>query len=303
MRQCVVGALLFLGLCWSAWSQGTPQGWSTLRDTIQKTPISKISELQDKNFDLQVTGRAPGDTLAVTPKEAFKVIELPNGTFRITIANPSNLLELPQPGKLREYREVGYSWVHSEPLPIAIEGTASCRYYVRFAQKGASDLNLSELEAAYDVSWSLSDPAAGKVEKNGDGLLVTRAPDKGGPVRVVLRMNDKGSSKQLSTEVPIAACVTPQDQPIATPPTTTSKPRPDTCIIEILKSVQKCAKTCGAATLEAQIQYEFRNVCAQRVKCEQMSWEFVDKGQRLTSSEYWVDLGPDQATKLGVMPR
>src|SRR5688572_18279922 len=129
-----------------ALAQEAPVGWNKLIDAIRNTPVSQAESLRGRQFQLVYPGVPAGETLVITPKDAFKVTRQ-GDAYEIAITNPQRLLETV--GPFIKFTSIAWR------LPLAgqgdfrvdIEGVGVCETHFTFKQKGGGPIDLSQASA------------------------------------------------------------------------------------------------------------------------------------------------------------
>ncbi|HZH17930.1 MAG TPA: hypothetical protein VE057_26495 [Archangium sp.] len=201
----------FLLLCvsWTALADttnATLKGWDTVEKTIRDQSPSKMSELNGREFVLELSPNAI--QLKITPMAPFELVSRDN-RYLLRIVNAAALLES-NTGGLTKKQAVSWSATvsGSSDFDIAIAGVDECLFNLTFNQKGGDVLDLSVLRQDYDVTWTFDRPAAiASSDINGGTLQVRRKDGDNADVSVVLRLKSKSGDTDVRSEpVPIQKC-------------------------------------------------------------------------------------------------
>ncbi|HEY9285918.1 MAG TPA: hypothetical protein VIP46_20885 [Pyrinomonadaceae bacterium] len=286
---------------------------------IGSTAFNDVETLRDRTFNLVVPGATMEDALSVTPADAFKVEHASPDTFRVTIVNPSALVDTPAPN-IQQYHPFKWKLIlgGETRLKPAIEGLASCHYYIRFRQTGGGEIDLTKYDDSYEVTWDLSNRAAiESVAREGSGLAVTRPAGSTDEARIRLRIKKTGTIDLSTDWIPIQLCQSPRavhtPTPAPTPtntPTPTPRPRPTPeedpepaprdCFLIKDVSIEKCTDECGTFQITRTV--VVTNTCKSRVRCNDMKWYLLDAGDRMVATAvHWVDLYGGDSTRFAVI--
>lgn len=289
MLRRILGLFAIFLLALPAFAQTpAPTGWTSLLEALRTTPISDAAQLQGRAFDLSIPSTDRDDSLVLEPQEAFQLTPGASaGQFRVTILDPEKLIER---GLLTRYRPISYRYVRRgiEDFGVAIEGSATCKYDVRFRQSGVGDLDLSQFSAPYVVSYELAgEGEIQNVVRDGPGYTVTRVAGSSGPAG--MRLQIKGPSDDVRTDwIPIPSCsvpaVVPETPVVPVTPTTVTQ-----CLQSTIVEATPCT-TCGELTVD--LVTEFRNTCSRTVRCH-AEWVLDRNGSNIarTAFDVWVGGG------------
>lgn len=281
-----------------------PQGWSTLKKTIENTPFTQIATLRGQTFDLKIEDGA-NELLTLRPAAAFQVERDPGDTnrFHVTIINPDALVK---EGALLHYLPIGWSLESDDTFEPQITGLSSCLYHVIFSQTGGEVLDLSRLSADYDVSYELSssDPDF-SVVRSGEGYDIHRPSNSNAEARIRLLLTRKDNTgHSIKTEwVNIPLCKedsvpAPQEAASAVPPlsptpayqSATVQAR-DALTVKIGNRSYCRGDTglyCTTLTVLA------TNTSAQSIKCNSILFAMIHEGEVHDAKTYSVEVSPGE---------
>jgi len=267
-----------------------PKGWTALKQTIQNTRFDQVSNLLNRSFDLEVEGATKDYEFTVQPENAFKVELLELNKFRVTIINPEALVIREA---IVEYYPIGWNLKKIDLFDIILTGEASCLYNVVFSQSGVGELDLSKLNADYDVTYELSNSESiFSVTRAGKGYDIVRIAKSTVESKIRLRIKKKNGDSNLQTEwITIPLCKTDNNQippTISTPiPIEPTKPAKD--LLDVKISVESI---CEDATGQycSTLQITATNKGTNRVKCNKV-WFYMKYDNNVVASvSQWIDL-------------
>jgi len=280
-----------------------PEGWSALRETIEKTSFSEVSKLRDRTFDLVVPGGTNELQFGIEPENAFKVDRLAADKYRVTIINPQALVKT---GLIVTYHPIGWWLKKKVPFKPNITGEASCLYEVVFSQSGVGELDLSKFDADYDVTYEISNSAAiSSIKRHGKGYAIMRVPNASGETKIRLRIKKKSGDEDLQTAwINIPACKTESvvvtTPPIKTPPIIT-EPENTPFDVLVLKTegISFCEEPsglyCSTLTIRA------TNTSSKTVRCNTIWFYMKDGNKTIASNSQWVELNAGKSTVFEVV--
>lgn len=268
-----------------------PVGWKVLKETIEKTKFSDVSKLQDRSFDLVITGATNEYKFTVEPAKAFKVDRLSPDKFRVTITNPEALVN--RTDLIVVYYPIGWQLKKDEIIDPIIEGETTCISNVIFRQTGVGELNLADFDANYDVTYELSNqPSVLSVTRAGKGYDIKRVNNSSTESKIRLKIKRKSGDFNLQTDwILIPTCETAIN--IDTPPIT-SIPEPEqesnpTDILEVkIVGISFCEDASGQYC--STLQVTATNIGNRRVKCNTVWFYMKYADQVVASNSAWVDL-------------
>ncbi|MDP9424022.1 MAG: hypothetical protein M3Q19_14535 [Pseudomonadota bacterium] len=260
--------LSFVGLSTSVYAQSDPGGWSSLVNAIGSTDVDKASTLNSREFTLVKPGIPAGDTLQVTPVEAFQV-QRSGDTYKVRITDASKLLESVGP-LLRRFRRIGWRSTAeaTSDFDLSLAGVSRCTSKFTFRQVGGAELDLSQAVAAYKTEFLFSNPAAiSQHQVEGRGLTVDRAPGDNRPVTLALQLSLSGEVVGRTDPIPVPFCAARSEGPTSAD----WQPRtPGQCMVVLRQRDKTECDTCGAVTVN--FDEEYVNSCSRPVRCT-MRWE------------------------------
>ncbi|MBE9603146.1 hypothetical protein [Pedobacter sp. MC2016-24] len=289
----------------SGWND--PEGWSALKEAIEKTKLSEVSKLQGRTFDLVIPGGTIEYVFSVAPENAFKLERLGPDKFRLTITNPQALIKT---GGFVNYHPIEWSLKNKNTFSPEIEGKATCLYEVIFSQVGVGELDLSKYEANYDITYEISNQTAiSEIKRQGKGYSIMRVPNATGETKMRLRIKAKSGDENLQTGwINIPNCIT--DTPTPNPPTITQPLPPQVinppeiyaaadALVLKTEGISFCEESTGiyCATLTVKA----TNTSNRTARCNNIAFHMYDGNRSIASTIKWVELNPGQNTIFEVV--
>lgn len=185
------------------------EGWEQVRTVIENTGPANITSLNGRRFEVRLQN-TNSNSLQLTPEGAFSVTPTGEGGFTVEIINAGALIKIVGTVVVKLPVSWTATYVQSggSVFPISIEGVDQCVFSLTFRQRGGDILDLTETARDFNVSWTLSNPAAiAKNEVSGRSLLLTRQEGNNSDVTVVLNLRSHDGTINVSSEpIPVPKC-------------------------------------------------------------------------------------------------
>ena len=279
-----------------------PKGWTVLKQTIENTLFSDVTNLLNRTFDLEVEGATKDYEFTVQPESVFKVERLQVNKFRVTIIKPEALINR---DLIVEYYPIGWNLKRLDHFKPVITGEANCLYNVVFSQSGGGELDLSKFDVDYDVTYELSNPeSVSSVKRAGKGYDIVRTVKTFTESKIRLKIKKKVGDFNLQTDwilIPVCNGKSTPISVVANPPTTVyvTDENPKDMLELKIDGISFCEESTGLFCSTLQI--KATNKSQKRLRCNTVWFYMKYEGQIVIRESQWIELDGGQKYNFQVV--